>query len=167
AAARPRAAGIRFATFADALDGRDDAGREAFYRALYDAEAPMWEDVPWATPMPHWTYERFRALTFESGRLLADRSILAYDGDRVVGLTTTGRRNDTDGHTWMTGVGREHRGRGIALALKVDALSRAKARGTRALLTTNDEPNRAMRGINARLGYRMLPAHVQLEKTLA
>jgi GNAT superfamily N-acetyltransferase len=66
----------------------------------------------------------------------------------------------------MTGTSRSHRGRGVATALKVEALSRAKVSGLRAMLTTNDEPNKAMRGINAKLGYRPLPAHVQLEKTL-
>jgi hypothetical protein len=30
----------------------------------------------------------------------------------------------------------------------------------------NDQPNAAMRGINAKLGYQPLPAHVQLEKAL-
>jgi hypothetical protein len=34
------------------------------------------------------------------------------------------------------------------------------------MLTTNDEPNKAMRRINAQLGYQTLPAHVQLEKKL-
>jgi GNAT superfamily N-acetyltransferase len=66
----------------------------------------------------------------------------------------------------MTGTARGYRGRGIATALKVEALSRAKAKGLRAMLTTNDEPNKAMRGINALLGYQTLPAHVQLEKRL-
>lgn len=36
----------------------------------------------------------------------------------------------------------------------------------RAMLTTNDEPNKPMRGINARLGYQPLPAEVMLEKRL-
>jgi hypothetical protein len=35
------------------------------------------------------------------------------------------------------------------------------------MMTTNDEPNKAMRGINAKLGYQMLPARVQLEKKLS
>ena len=54
-----------------------------------------------------------------------------------------------------------------SLDQRMEALKRAKQRGLRAMLTTNDEPNKAMRGINARLGYQMLPAHVQLEKKLA
>ena len=48
-----------------------------------------------------------------------------------------------------------------------DALvARAKAKGRRAMCTVNDEPNKAMRGINAKLGYVTLPANVELEKKL-
>ncbi|MGH2451826.1 MAG: GNAT family N-acetyltransferase [Candidatus Limnocylindria bacterium] len=161
-----RSAGLGLATFAERLAGGEQAGRDAFFRELYEAEGPMWEDIPWASPMPHWPFEQFRRMIVESGKLLPDLSLVALDGERIVGLTTTGKRQDRDGYTWMTGVGREHRGRGLALALKVEALTRAKAAGLRALLTTNDEPNKAMRSINARLGYRALPASIELEKRL-
>jgi GNAT superfamily N-acetyltransferase len=162
-----RGSGLTFKTIDDVLDGRNDAAREDFYRALYDAETPMWADIPWATPTPHMPYDRFRHMNFESGQMLPDLSIIALDGERIAGFTTTGRRQDTDAYTWMTGTSRDYRGRGLATALKVEALTRAKAKGLRAMLTTNDEPNKAMRGINAKLGYKMLPAHVQLEKTLS
>lgn len=33
--------------------------------------------------------------------------------------------------------------------------------------TTNDEPDKPMRVINARLGYRPLPASIHLEKRLS
>ena len=162
-----KASGIRLRTFAEVLDGLDDAGRESFYRSLYEAQTPMWEDIPFATRPEPWPYERFRKLTFEGGQMFYDCSILAYDGEAIVGFTTTGKRQEKDGLTWLTGTARTHRGRGIATALKVEALSRAKAKGLRALTTVNDEPNKAMRGINANLGYQTLPAHVQLEKTLS
>jgi predicted GNAT superfamily acetyltransferase len=67
----------------------------------------------------------------------------------------------------MTGVARTHRGRGIATALKVDVLARAKARGLRAMTTVNDEPNKAMRGVNIKLGYQAVPDHIELEKKLS
>ena len=159
--------GIRLRTFAEVIDGLDDAGRESFYRALFDAQGPMWEDIPFATPTEPWPYERFRQLAFGSGQLMTDTSVLAYDGEIIAGFTQTAKRQDKDAYTWMTGTGRAYRGRGIATAVKVEALTRAKRKGLRAMLTTNDEPNKAMRGINARLGYQMLPAHVQLEKRLA
>jgi len=163
--ARVMAGGIRFATFAEVLGSRDEAGREAFWHELYEAEAPMWEDIPWAAPMPHWPFERFHKMAVQSGKMVHEASLLALDGPTIAGFTTTGRQEDR-GHTWMTGTARTHRGRGIALALKVEMLQRAAAAGLTAMLTTNDEPNKAMRGINAKLGYVMLPAHIELEKQL-
>ena len=158
--------GIALRTIAEILDGRDAESRERFIRALHDAEKPMWEDIPWATPTPHWPLERFRRIAFESGQMIAEASVVAYDGETIAALTTTGKRESLDGYTWMTGVGRDYRGRGLAIAIKVEALSRAKAKGLRALFTTNDEPNKAMREINTKLGYQPLPALVQLEKPL-
>jgi GNAT superfamily N-acetyltransferase len=163
---RARAAGITITSFAETLNGRDDAARERWWRALYAAEAPMWEDIPFATPTPHWPWDRFYEAS-TSGRMLLDLSLVAYAGDRIAGFTTTGKSKDRDGWTWMTGTAREYRGRGVARALKVEALTRAKRKGLRAMGTTNDEPNKSMRGINAKLGYQMLPAHVELEKPLA
>ena len=164
---RAAGTGVRLVTFAERLDGASEDAREAFFHELWEAEGPMWDDIPWARPRPHWPYEQFRRMAVESGQLIPECSVVALDGDRIVGLTMSGKRQDRDGYTWMTGVGREHRGHGIAFALKVESLRRAKDRGMRAMLTTNDEPNKAMRGINARLRYRVLPAHVELEKAFS
>lgn len=163
--ARVKESGIVFTSFADLLASRDEAGREDFWHELYDAEAPMWEDIPWASPMPHWPFERFHKMAVQSGKMVESASLLALDGTTIVAFTTTGRQGER-GHTWMTGTARAYRGRGIALALKVEMLQRAAAAGLAAMLTTNDEPNTAMRGINAKLGYVMLPAQIELEKQL-
>ncbi len=167
ATTRVRDEGIRLATLEELLAPRDDAGKDAFLRALHTAERPMHEDVPFATPVPHPPYEHFRKLLVESGQTLFGLSVVALAGETIAGFTFTGKRQARDGLTYMTGTAREYRGRGIAIAMKVDALARAKAAGLRALFTVNDEPNKAMRGINAELGYQMLPASVQLEKRLA
>ena len=163
---RARAAGIRITSFADNLEPRDAAAQEQWWRELYAAEAPMWEDIPFAVPTPHWPYDRFYEAG-TSGQLMHDLSLVAYAGDEIAGFTTTGKSKDQDGWTWMTGTARQYRGRGVARALKVEMLTRAKRKGLRAIGTTNDEPNKSMRGINAKLGYQMLPAHVELEKPLA
>ncbi len=159
-------AGVRLRSFTDVLAERDDDGMERFWHELWEAEGPMWDDIPFSTPMPHWPFDRFYKMTVTSGQLLSDLSLVAYDGDEIVGFTTTGDRQKKDGWTWMTGVARDHRGRGIAMALKVDVLARAKAKGLRAMCTVNDEPNKAMRGVNIKLGYQPVPDHVELEKSL-
>ena len=163
---RVDASGIRLATITELLRGKDADATERFWRSLWEAEAPMWEDVPWATPTPHWPYEKFRGLVVDSGKTVQDATIVAFDGDTIAAFTLTGKQGTDRGYTWMTGTGRDYRGRGLATALKLRMLAAAKVAGLRAVLTTNDEPNKAMRGINAKLGYVMLPAHVELEKKL-
>ena len=164
---RVEASGIRLATITELLRGRDAAATERFWRELWEAEAPMWEDVPWASPTPHWPFEKFKKMAVDSGKMVPDATIVALDGERIAAFTTTGRQGTDRGYTWMTGTGRDYRGRGLATALKVKMLAAAKAAGLRAMLTTNDEPNKAMRGINYTLGYEPLPAHIQLEKQLS
>ena len=158
--------GVRIRSFSDVLAERDDAGKDRFWHELWEAEGPMWDDIPFASPIPHWPFDRFYKMTVTSGQLLSDLSLVAYQGDRIVGFTTTGDRQKKDGWTWMTGVAREARGKGIAMAIKVDVLARAKAKGLRAMCTVNDEPNKAMRGVNIKLGYQPVPDHVELEKLL-
>ena len=159
-------AGVKIRSFTEVLAERDDEGKERFWHELWEAEGPMWEDIPFATPTPHWPFERFYDMAVKSGQMLQDISLVAYAGKQIAGFTTTGDRQGKDGWTWMTGVARDHRGKGIAMAIKVDVLARAKAKGLRAMCTVNDEPNRAMRGVNIKLGYQPVPDHVELEKTL-
>ena len=163
---RVAASGIRLSSLTDVLAGKDAAERDAFWRDLYAAEAPMWEDVPWSDPRPHWPYELFKKLLVDSGKLIPEATVVALDGGTIAAFTTTGKSGTDRGYTWMTGTGRDHRGQGLATAMKVQMLAGAKRAGLRAMLTTNDEPNKAMRGINAKLGYVMLPAHIELQKTL-
>ncbi len=163
---RVEASGIRLATVTELLRGRDAAATEKFWLDLWEAEAPMWDDVPWASPTPHWPFEKFKKVAVDSGKMVTDATIVALDGQRIAAFTTTGKQGTDRGYTWMTGTGRDYRGRGLATALKVKMLAAAKSAGLRAMLTTNDEPNKAMRGINAKLGYVMLPANIELEKTL-
>jgi RimJ/RimL family protein N-acetyltransferase len=63
----------------------------------------------------------------------------------------------------FTGVRRSHRRRGIATALKRAQVSWAAANGYRELVTSTVEGNDAMRGVNARLGYRPLPAWIVVQ----
>src|SRR5258706_8715604 len=46
---RVEGSGIRLATITELLRGKDADATERFWRSLWEAEAPMWEDVPWAT----------------------------------------------------------------------------------------------------------------------
>lgn len=81
---------------------------------------------------------------------------VALEGDRVVGFATLAplaARPDVLEHE-LTGVLGSHRRRGIAEALKRQQLAWAKTAGYRQLVTTTQEGNDAMCGLNPKLGYR-------------
>lgn len=56
-----------------------------------------------------------------------------------------------------TGVLREHRGNGLAQALKLLALGKAKTSGATAMRTSNDERNAVMLAINEKMGFKPEP----------
>src|SRR2546430_14520609 len=85
---RVRKDGIRLRPIEEVLAERDDAGKERLWREIWDAEGPMWDDIPFSTPTPHWPYDRYYEMTAKNPQLLRDLSLLAYDGDQIVGLTT-------------------------------------------------------------------------------
>ena len=68
-------------------------------------------------------------------------------------------------NTWLTGVRRAYRRRGIALATKLHAIDFARKRGTRTITTDNEE-NNPMYQINLRLGFERKPTWFDFEKKL-
>jgi GNAT superfamily N-acetyltransferase len=166
-ARRPKEQGIRFATL---VELREESGPERFeelLREMYAVETEVWADIPVPSPVGHWSYDLFRRILLEHPGSASDLDMIAFDGERAVAMTTSYRsEGGKRGGTGFTGTLRAYRGRGIAFTLKTEALARAKASGIRWMLTTNDEPNKAMRGINYTLGYEPLPATIQLEKKL-
>lgn len=105
------------------------------------------------------------------------RAVLEYDG-RIVGVCRSAispmiyhpqkfqtqiavhpefqRQLNTDD----TGVIRDYRRRGIALALKVHGIAHAKENGYKKIRTMNESTNRAMLNINERLGFAKRPAWI-------
>ena len=67
--------------------------------------------------------------------------------------------------TGLTGVLRSHRRRGIALALKLQAIAYAKTEGIKTIETDNEENNH-MYQINMQLGFEPKPAFLDFEKSL-
>ena len=140
-----------------------DPDRERKLHALY-AKTSL--DVPGVTDIPD--FERYRARTFESDLFVADATLVALKDGEWVGHTGTHQRTPDaplEWHTGMTGVLREHRGRGLALALKLHAIELARARGILEIHTNNASTNAGMLALNAKLGFVHGAAQIQLERT--
>jgi GNAT superfamily N-acetyltransferase len=150
--------GYAIQSFADITD----PDRERKLHALY-AQALL--DVPGATDIPD--FERFRARTLEDPLFLPEAYFVAIrEGEWVAYTGTRQRTPDTplEWHTNMTGVLREHRGRGLAVALKVRAIELARERGVSILHTNNASSNAGMLAVNTKLGYVKDAAQIQFEK---
>ena len=69
-------------------------------------------------------------------------------------------------HTGLTGVLREYRKKGVALALKLRSLELAQAMGAPRVSTWNESNNKGMLAINEKLGYQKEPATIDYVKVL-
>ncbi len=69
--------------------------------------------------------------------------------------------------TSLTGVTRTHRGRGLAQAIKLIAITDATARGYNEIRTNNDSRNAAMLAVNRKLGFEAISELVWLERSAA
>ena len=95
--------------------------------------------------------------------------VVALVNCKPVGYAGMRRRGTTspNGENMLTAVKRPFRGRGIATALKLVQIDRARAAGVEQLFTTNDEENIGMREVNKRLGYTPLPVEIAVSGPLA
>ena len=67
-------------------------------------------------------------------------------------------------NTGLTATARNHRRKGLALALKLRALDVALARGVQTVWTTNATTNAPMLALNERLGFRPQPAYIEMKR---
>lgn len=135
-------------------------------RGMYAVEAATVPDIPTSTEGHVQTWEEWLAEFNDgsAGKIVA----LALDGPRVVGWSglSLPRVAGAGGHTDFTGVLREYRERGLAVALKLLVIQSALARGVPFMTTTVDPENRSMLAVNAKLGYRLMPGPRWLKKAL-
>jgi len=157
------AGGIRIVTLRELIE--DDPEHR---RKLYELDVTLAKDVPSPEPLTAPSAESFERYVFESRDLLPEGYFVALHGRRYVGLSALWKSDEEPDtlYTGLTGVRREYRRRGIALALKLRAIEYARSRGIRTLKTWNESNNRAMLSINEALGFVKQPAWVSFVKRL-
>lgn len=154
------ATGIRFFSLAE-----DPS--EANLRRYYDMVWSLSTDVPGFTLTSPPPYETWAEQALKGPRVRQDLLLGAADGDRWVGFV----KNDVSpvngsAYNGGTAVDRAYRGRGIALALKLLAIRRARATGVPYMRTNNDSTNAPMLAVNRKLGYQPAPGTYDLIKQL-
>jgi GNAT superfamily N-acetyltransferase len=155
-----RASGIRFSNFAAEVTGEES------YERCYDFIGRLMDDMPGALGRTRAPYERWRNNFRTRQDMNPGGWILAIDGERWVALSSVVRREDGGFFTGFTGVERDYRGRGLALATKVVSLEYARSAGAQEILTENHSVNAPMLAVNRKLGYMAEPGSFHLAKAV-
>ena len=138
---------------------------------LHDAYSVACEalpQMPLHAPLELPSYERWMDEDAAGPDVLEGGTLVALDGERVVGFVSLLRRA-ADPHLaehGLTSVAASHRNRGIATALKQAQIAWASRNGYRELMTSTQDANAPMRAVNDKLGYEPRPAWIRFEAPL-
>ncbi len=165
AAVMPRLAehGIVLTTLAAEKEKSPDC-LATFYRLFQEVE----KDVPGRSPLSSTSYEQCVRQLEQPGVLpesvfIAKNNGAKHNGE-YVGLSILGRKVSPEDLRFagpgsfsqhLTGVRRDHRRMGIALALKIRTIEYGQQHGYGRILSNSDNP--AMRALNWKLGFRTGP----------
>jgi len=114
-------------------------------------------------------WETFNADVFESEDMPPESITIALCGDEFVGYSNVSKGGVTDSdkmYTGFTGVVPEHRGNGLAYAMKVKGIEYCIMQGAKSLKTENDTRNAPMLAVNRKLGFKEEQGEVMLVKEL-
>jgi GNAT superfamily N-acetyltransferase len=158
---RVKTSGVEFCSFANVFQGESD------WLKLLEFVADSLARTPDLEHNPRWSLEQVAHHVRDNSDTNADRIFLAIDAGVWVGVSVmTLDRGQT--YNFITAVNPSHRGRGIALALKLEAIKTAKALGYSLMRTNNLSVNAPMLEVNQKLGFENLPGRwlmrLKLEK---
>lgn len=124
-------------------------------------------DIPSRAPRAPFTEEDFRREVVKADWIDHEiSSVILEDGEPVAFTIVIANHDDGRAGNQMTGVRRDRRGRGLAHAVKLAALRRARAAGLRTMLTSNDLENEPMLAVNRKLGFEPSVLIENYEKAL-
>jgi len=134
------------------------------FEALHALDTLTRKDVPTTFPVLPEAFENFIERLRSPDRP-HDRWWVALRGADPVAMSYL-RFPPVRGRVWTgyTCCHPDHRGRGLARAVKLQTLAQAVALGVPAVYTDNDSENAPMLHINERLGYRSRPGFIGLLK---
>jgi GNAT superfamily N-acetyltransferase len=151
-----QAAGICFSSLANFQDSQEARRKLHEVNTITDLDIPGWEG-------PGISFAEFEHWVCGSTWYRPEGQLIALDGDQWVGMCTIQLRPESQrAYNVHTGVLRSHRGRKLALALKLVAIRYARSHGVQTLHTNNDSFNAPMLAINRKLGYRPQPGKYML-----
>jgi GNAT superfamily N-acetyltransferase len=124
-------------------------------------------DIPSHTPRPEFTKEDFAREVVDSPIVDRDASaVILENGEPVAFALVISNRESGRAGAQMTAVRGDRRGHGLAYAVKVASLRRARELGLQTMLTSNDIENAPMLAVNRKLGFQPTILLESFAKTL-
>jgi RimJ/RimL family protein N-acetyltransferase len=131
-------------------------------RELHRIDEEATRDMPAFDAVNEIDYDEWLDFVWDNPLFTRDGSFGAVVDGRVAAVSLLLANLDLGRAVNMfTGTSREHRRRGLALAVKLASTRWAAETGITQIVTTNDETNTAMLAVNRRLGYEPLGRRVE------
>ncbi len=138
-----------------------------YQRKIYDLHCSLDLDVPGVGEYTKPSFERFVQNHFDDERMKLKGSMIALHNGEYVGMHELyDSKADDFLHTGLTGVLRNYRKKGIALAMKLRGIEYAKNGKIAVISTWNESNNIGMLTINDKLGFKRQPASIDYAKDL-
>ncbi|MFL5927943.1 MAG: GNAT family N-acetyltransferase [Gaiellaceae bacterium] len=128
--------------------------RELDPRELHRIDEETTRDMPALEQVDEIDYDEWRNFVWDCPLFTRDGSFGAVVDGRVASISLLFASTELGrGMNMFTGTRREHRGHGLALAVKLATTAWAAQNGLMQIVTMNDETNVPMLAVNRRLGY--------------